>query len=83
VPFYLREQQIVLRPIIKLFKTHQIVIVGDREFHSVELAQWIDRQGVKFVLRQKTHEFSPKKTKIKFFIKRYGSAWTTRIFLRN
>jgi hypothetical protein len=49
----LREQQIVLRPIIKLFKTHQIIIVGDREFHSVELAQWIDRQGVKFVLRQK------------------------------
>jgi hypothetical protein len=49
----LREQQIVLRPIIKLFKTHQIVLVGDREFHSVELAQWIDSQGVKFVLRQK------------------------------
>ena len=49
----LREQQIVLRPVIKLFKTHQIVIVGDREFHSVDRAQWIDRQGVKFVLRQK------------------------------
>ncbi len=49
----LREQQIVLHPIIKLFKTHQIVIVGDREFHSVDLAQWLDRQGVKFVLRQK------------------------------
>ena len=49
----LREQKIVLRPVIKLFKTYQIVIVGDREFHSVDLAQWIDRQGVKFVLRQK------------------------------
>jgi hypothetical protein len=49
----LKEQQIVLRPVIKLFKAHQIIIVGDREFHSVELAQWIDRQGVKFVLRQK------------------------------
>ncbi|MDP8936050.1 MAG: IS4 family transposase [Cyanobacteriota bacterium] len=49
----LREQQIVLRPVIKLFKAHQIVIVGDREFHSVDLAEWIDRQGVKFVLRQK------------------------------
>jgi hypothetical protein len=48
-----REQQIALRPVIKLFKTYQIVIVGDREFHSVELAHWIDRQGVKFVLRQK------------------------------
>lgn len=49
----LREQQIVLRPVIKLFKAHQIVIVGDREFHSVDLAEWIDRQGVKLVLRQK------------------------------
>lgn len=49
----LREQQIVLRPVIKLFLSHQIVIVGDREFHSIELAQWIDRLGVKFVLRQK------------------------------
>ena len=49
----LREKQIVLRPVIKLFKAHQIVLVGDREFHSVDLAEWIDRQGVKFVLRQK------------------------------
>jgi len=29
------------------------VIVGDREFHSVDLAHWINSQGVKFVLRQK------------------------------
>jgi hypothetical protein len=49
----LREQQIVLRPVIKLFKTHKIVIIGDREFHSIDLAQWIHRQGVRFVLRQK------------------------------
>jgi hypothetical protein len=49
----LREQQIILRPVIKLFKNCKIVIVGDREFHSVELAQWIRQQGVKFVLRQK------------------------------
>ena len=47
----LRKQQIVLRPVIKLFKAHKIVMAGDREFHSVDLAQWIDRQGVKFVLR--------------------------------
>ena len=49
----LREQQSVLRPVLKLFKTHNIVIIGDREFHSVDLAQWIHGQGVKFVLRQK------------------------------
>jgi hypothetical protein len=34
----LREQQIVLRPVIKLFKAHRVVIIGDKEFHSVELA---------------------------------------------
>ncbi len=49
----LREQQVVLRPVIKLFKAHQVVIIGDREFHSVELAQWLHRKGVKFVFRQK------------------------------
>ena len=49
----LREQQIVLRPVIKLFKAYKVVIIGDKEFHSVELAHWLHRQGVKFVFRQK------------------------------
>lgn len=49
----LTEQQIVLRPVIKLFKAHRVVIIGDREFHSVELAHWLHRQKVKFVFRQK------------------------------
>jgi hypothetical protein len=49
----LREQQIVLRPVIKLLKAQKIVIIGDREFHSIELAQWLHRQKVKFVFRQK------------------------------
>jgi hypothetical protein len=63
----LREQQTVLRPVIKLFKTtHKVVIIGDREFHSVDLAQWIHRQGVKFVLRQKKDtSFRQKKQKFK------------------
>ncbi len=62
----LREQQIVLRPVIKLFKSYQIVIVGDREFHSVELAEWVDHQGVKFVLRQKKNtSFRQKRQKFK------------------
>jgi hypothetical protein len=49
----LREQQIILRPVMKLFKAHKLVIIGDREFHSVELAHWLHRKGVKFVFRQK------------------------------
>jgi hypothetical protein len=63
----LREQQTVLRPVIKLFKsTHKLVIIGDREFHSVDLAQWIHRQEVKFVLRQKKDtSFRQKRQKFK------------------
>ena len=47
------EQQQVLRPVIRLLKRYKLVIVGDREFHSIELAQWLHRQRLSFVLRQK------------------------------
>jgi Transposase DDE domain len=49
----LAEQQQVLRPVIRLLKRYKLVIVGDREFHSIELAQWLHRLHVSFVLRQK------------------------------
>jgi hypothetical protein len=47
------EQQQVLRPVIPLFKRYKLVRVGDRKFHSIELAQWLHRQHLSFVLRQK------------------------------
>jgi hypothetical protein len=47
------EQQQVLRPVIRLLKRYKLVIVGCREFHSIELAQWLHRQRLSFVLRQK------------------------------
>jgi hypothetical protein len=47
------EQQKVLRPVIRLLKKYKLVVVGDREFHSVELAYWLQEQNVSFVLRQK------------------------------
>jgi len=49
----LAEQKQVLRPVIRLFNKYQLVVVGDREFHSIELAQWLHRQQISFVLRQK------------------------------
>lgn len=50
----LAEQQQVLRPVIRLLKRYKLVILGDREFHSIELAQWLHRQRLSFVLRQKS-----------------------------
>jgi hypothetical protein len=34
----LAQQQQVLRPVIRLLKKYKLVIIGDREFHSIELA---------------------------------------------
>ena len=63
----LEEQQKVLRPVIRLLKKYKLVIIGDREFHSIELAQWLHKQNIGFVLRQKKdttfrekrHSFQP------------------------
>jgi hypothetical protein len=49
----LAEQQALLRPILKLLKNYELVVLGDREFHSVELAKWLKSRKVYFVLRQK------------------------------
>ena len=49
----LAEQQQVLRPVIRLLKRYKLIVIGEREFHSIELAQWLHRQHLSFVLRQK------------------------------
>jgi hypothetical protein len=49
----LAEQQKVLRPVILLLKKYKLVVIGDREFHSIELASWLQEKNVSFVLRQK------------------------------
>jgi len=49
----LEEQKKLIRPVIEEFKESEIVILGDREFHGVELAKWLDAQGVIYVLREK------------------------------
>jgi len=49
----LEEQQKVLRPVIRLLKKYKLVIIGDREFPSVELAHWLHKQNLNFVFRQK------------------------------
>lgn len=55
----LKEQQALIRPVLKLLNNYELVVIGDREFHSVELASWLKTQGkdrkkaLKFAFRQK------------------------------
>ena len=49
----LAEQKAVLRPVVKLLTSYDIVVLGDREFHSAELGSWLMDKNVGFVFRQK------------------------------
>ncbi len=49
----LAEQKAVIRPVIRLLKCYEVLVIGDREFRSVELAYWLKQKKVYFALRQK------------------------------
>jgi hypothetical protein len=49
----LAEQKVLLRPVLRLLKGYYVIVLGDREFRSVKLADWLDKQGVYFAIRQK------------------------------
>ena len=52
-----REQKRVLGPVLALLKPYPVVVIGDREFHSAQLADWLRVRGVNVVFRQKKSAF--------------------------
>ena len=63
----LEEQKQVLSPSLNLFKEYKIVVLGDREFCSVDLAKWLSSmKGVYFSLRLKKNEYVELETDIWF-----------------
>ena len=57
------EQEALIRPVLKLLNKYHIIIIGDREFHSIELATWLKKEKqrtkkkIDFALRQKKDTF--------------------------
>lgn len=52
----LAEQTRVFAQVLPLFKKFQIIVLGDREFCSVQLANWLRTEAVGFCLRLKKNE---------------------------
>ena len=52
----LEEQKQVLEPVVRLLRDYTIVILGDREFCSVKLGNWLQEKTVGFALRLKKNE---------------------------
>jgi len=52
------EEQIAFcHKVLHLFKNYKTVVLGDREFFSVKLANWLAQKGVYFCLRLKQNEY--------------------------
>lgn len=49
----LQEQKEVLEPVLELLKEYKIIVIGDREFHSAKLGEWLKNKQVWFILRQR------------------------------
>jgi len=51
----LEEQTLALQEVLPLFKEYKIIVLGDREFCSVDLGNWLKETGVSFCLRLKNN----------------------------
>jgi hypothetical protein len=49
----LKTQKRLLKPVLHLLEKYPVLVLGDREFHSPKLADWLASMGVSFALRQK------------------------------
>ena len=77
----LAEQKKVLEPVFKLLKDFKIVVLGDREFCNVDLAQWLsEKEQVYFSLRLKKNEYVELEDYIWFQLKELGLSPGTALF---
>ena len=62
----IREQIALIRPVLKLFSHYELVILGDREFHGLELSYWLKQKNKKakkaiyFAFREKDNIYLKK-----------------------
>ena len=53
----LAEQRRLLKSTLRLLKGYQVIVIGDREFGNINLADWLSRQGCRYVLRTKSNKY--------------------------
>ncbi len=57
----LSEQKEFITQVLPLFKEYKVIVLGDREFCSVKLANWLSEKKLFFCLRLKKNEFIQQK----------------------
>jgi hypothetical protein len=57
----IKEQKRLIKSVLRLLKGSKIVIIGDREFGNINIADWLSKQGCNYVLRTKSNKYIQKK----------------------
>lgn len=66
------QQQALFTSILPLLKDYPITVLGDREFCSVELGQWLENQGLTICLRLKRNEYIRRQNEFTKQLKQLG-----------
>ena len=45
------EQVATIRPVLRLLKEYDLVVIGDREYRSTAFARWLTKKKISLVLR--------------------------------
>lgn len=53
----INEPKRLLKSILRLLKGSDVIIIGDREFGNVNLANWLSKRGCNYVLRTKSNKY--------------------------
>ena len=53
----IKEQKRLLKSTLRLFKVYEVVVIGDREFGNINLANWLSKEGYKYVFRTKSNKY--------------------------
>lgn len=77
------EQKEVISNVLELFNDYQVVILGDREFCSAKLAEWLHSKALKFCLRLKENEQVELKNNMWLQLKNCGLKPGISFFLEN
>ena len=78
----LAEQQATIGKVLPLFKSYKTVVLGDREFCGVQLANWLTQQQVFFCLRLKKNQFIQGETEIWYQLKDLELSPGVSVFLQ-
>jgi len=66
------QQQTLFVSVLPLLKEYQVTVLGDREFCSIELGQWLDKQGLSIYLRLRRNEYIRCQTEFTQQLKQLG-----------